>query len=343
MKGKKHLACGLLLGALAAAACAQGTSNVTLYGRVDIGLRLEDPEFGSSTTAVVSGVHSGSRWGLIGSEDLGNGLKAIFNLESGFNTDTGTMAQGGRLFGRQAWAGIEGGFGQVRLGRIDLVGNDITPAVDPFLTAFGDAGMQSTFSPPDIGRTDNAIIYTSPKLAGATVYAGYATRLDGVEVPGRSNNPWVTTSGVRYASGPLLAILTYEAIHNPAAGAPSAKMVQVGATYDLAVVKLHAIFGTEKDMFTGATVTNSADSRSHLLGLSAPVGSSGKLLTSYQKRDDRTADNADLRVFAAGYLHALSRRTNLYAYVSDADGKGSIATNAGFNRRQYVVGMRHLF
>ena len=112
---KKSLLALAVLGAFAGAASAQ--TNVTVYGLVDAGIQRTDTDNSGARWGLDSGLQSGNRLGFKGSEDLGGGLSAIFTLESGFNLDDGTQAQGGRLFGRQAWVGLNGGFGTVKFGR----------------------------------------------------------------------------------------------------------------------------------------------------------------------------------------------------------------------------------
>ncbi|MFN7668199.1 MAG: porin, partial [Burkholderiales bacterium] len=137
---KKSLLAVAVLGAMSGAAFAQvAPNNITLYGIVDAGLqnqRVTGTNVDSaSVSGLNSGIQSGNRWGLRGSEDLGGGLRANFQLESGFNLDNGALAQGttttvstavastpasvgtatvpsvNRLFGRAAWMGLSGGFG----------------------------------------------------------------------------------------------------------------------------------------------------------------------------------------------------------------------------------------
>jgi GBP family porin len=106
---KKSLLALAALSTFAGMAHAQST--VTLYGIADAGI-LYTNNVGTSAKhgalwQVASGNESGSRWGLTGAEDLGGGLKAIFKLENGFNVNNGTLGQGGREFGRQAYVGLE--------------------------------------------------------------------------------------------------------------------------------------------------------------------------------------------------------------------------------------------
>ncbi len=106
---------------LAFAGAASAQSSVSLYGRIDASLASQKTEVGGVTTVdngpqIRSGAHTGSRFGLKGTEDLGGGLKANFQLEQGFNVDDGTPSSA-RQFHRQAWVGLSGGFGSLQLGR----------------------------------------------------------------------------------------------------------------------------------------------------------------------------------------------------------------------------------
>ena len=92
-------------------ATAQAETSVTLYGLIDTGIgyqRIKGDGYHESKVGMVNGVSSGSRWGLRGAEDLGDGLSAVFTLESGFNSANGTSGQSSRLFGRQATVGLKG-------------------------------------------------------------------------------------------------------------------------------------------------------------------------------------------------------------------------------------------
>ena len=111
---KKTLLALAVFGAFAGTTSAQ--SNVTIYGLVDMAIQHEN-DGANTRTALDSGEFAGSRIGFKGSEDLGGGLKVNFQLESGFGADDGKLNQGGRIFGRQAWVGMSGGFGSVNLGR----------------------------------------------------------------------------------------------------------------------------------------------------------------------------------------------------------------------------------
>ena len=143
---------GALCVALAGTAAQAQSSDVTLYGVVDLGLRNGSGLSASSAPApgsshsLGSGIHTTSRWGLRGSEDLGGGAKALFNLESGLNADTGAPANATKYFDRASWVGLQGGWGTLALGRQTTLLADAISPVDPLAMRF------ASFN-PNIGVT----------------------------------------------------------------------------------------------------------------------------------------------------------------------------------------------
>lgn len=343
---KKTLLALALIAGFAGAAHAQ-TSNVTLYGVADGTFIYTDPKgTGDSTQEISSGNLNGSRIGVKGSEDLGGGLKANFQIEGGINMDQGSSAQGGLTWGRQSWVGLSGGFGEFRVGRQYLAGFMLADAIDPFGTNHGDASTGSTISSSaNITRTNNAVLYLLPAFSGFQAGIGYSTAAVGNEVAGSSNNPSAVTALGLYANGPVLVGVSYEQINNPTAGASDQKHLQVAGTYDLKVVKIHAAYVKEDDQFVGGTYNNnSSDSAAYMIGATAPLGS-GLVRFSYQDRNDKSATDLDRRVIALGYTYNLSARTAFYSWVSDSTIKSGGATddNNAFARRQLGVGLRHSF
>ena len=128
---KKSALALAVLAALSLNTVAHAQSNVQVYGLIDAGvehLTNAGPN-GADMNRVISGGKNTSRWGFRGSEDLGGGLKAVFNLEGGILLDTG--AQDGALFKRQANVGLEGGFGRVVIGRSFTTTYDLVIKFDP--------------------------------------------------------------------------------------------------------------------------------------------------------------------------------------------------------------------
>lgn len=177
----KALTVGLAL-SFPALVAAQGTS-VTLYGNIDTGINYVNnignagnnwgkEDYTGFNTLVNS---SPSMWGLRGSEKISDNLEAVFKLESGFNSGTGTSNQGGRLFGRAAWVGLKGDWGQIALGRQysmlfwSMLNSDI---MGP--NAHGLGGLDGYI--PD-RRQDNAITYRGT-FSGVTLGAHYAKGRD---------------------------------------------------------------------------------------------------------------------------------------------------------------------
>jgi predicted porin len=335
---KKSLLALAVLGAFAGAASAQ--TNVTIYGVADVGIQRIDTDTTSARWGLDSGIQSGSRLGFKGSEDLGGGLSAIFTLESGYNIDTGTSAQGGRLFGRQAFVGLSGGFGSVKFGR------QYTPifiahdTIDPFGTGIvGDAsGISATFNAYGV-RMDNTVNYslTAGPISGQVAY-GFG------EVAGSTSAGRQIGASLGYANGPLTVVGAYHTANSPTVGSQAdASTAFIGGVFDFRVVKLHGAFADNRgDSATGATAIRNRD---YMLGVSAPVGA-GNVMASYARRDERLAGSADADFWAVGYTHNLSKRTNLYTSYSiiKNDPASTLGSGvAGSDISWFNVGVRHKF
>ncbi|MBN3785533.1 porin [Burkholderia sp. Ac-20353] len=173
----------ICLGVSSLAVCgptvSQAQSSVTLYGIVDTGVEYVTNTGPNKSSAVRMPSLTGSmpsRWGLRGKEDLGGGLSAVFVLESGFAAAQGTLNQGGRLFGRQAYVGLAGRWGTFTLGRQysqifwALPGDTIGPNI------YAAADLDTYLAQP---RLDNAVAYTFSS-SGLTIGATYSFGRDGV-------------------------------------------------------------------------------------------------------------------------------------------------------------------
>jgi general bacterial porin, GBP family len=311
---KKNLIALAIFGAFSGAALAQ--SNVTLYGIVDVNFQYNDPDASgaSSTRGINSGHQSGSRWGIRGAEALSPRLNAVFTLEGGFSPDLGTTAQStpagaARLWGRQAWAGLSGGWGTVVAGRVATFSSgtgsfDMFGSVDPFGTGWGDSSLGTTFTPSGAMRLDNSVLYQSPDWGGFKFGAGYSFNGATAEAAGSGNNNRVWFLGANFARGPFFAAITYDTIDvadgfgpgsatTPAifAGASDQKMLQIGGSFDLKFLKIHGAYAKEDNVFfttAGTTFAinpdTGADADAWMAGVSVPLVG-GKLLGSYQKRD----------------------------------------------------------
>jgi predicted porin len=219
--------------AAATSALASGAANaqsVTLYGLIDTGIEYVSHANanGNGLTRIPSVTGTlPSRWGLRGAEDLGNGMKAVFTLESGFNTDTGTSGQGGRLFGRQAWVGLASDYGTVTLGRqysmvfLSLADADI---LGPSQYAIGslDAYIPNA-------RTDNTIAYKGT-FSGLTVGATYSFGRDAAGGVPASGTCAGEVAGNASACHAMSAMVKYDAATFGVAGAYEEQRGGTGAT-----------------------------------------------------------------------------------------------------------------
>jgi predicted porin len=209
---KRSLISSLALASLAAAGSAHAQSSVTLYGIVDAGLTYTHNVASggvnqNSLYSFRSGNFSGSRWGVRGSEDLGGGLAAIFQLENGFNIGTGTLGQGSREFGRKAIVGLTGAtWGTVTMGR------QYDPSVDLVQPLTADGYFGGTFATPgDLDnydnslRVSNSVKYTSPSVAGIQVEAMYAFG----GVAGGVGQGQTYGFGATYLNGPIGVAASY--------------------------------------------------------------------------------------------------------------------------------------
>ncbi len=176
---KKTLAALAVLGAFAGSAMA---ADVTLYGALDTGFEYKHTKSTGEKAVdkfdMQTGWDTGNRWGLKGSEDLGNGYKVGFKLESDFNGDDGTMGQGSRLFGREAGLTLSGPFGSVAFGRFGGISSscgtyDMLGYVESFDGGDGDVWG---FAASD--RYDNMVVYQTPRFAGLQLTAQYSFKTD---------------------------------------------------------------------------------------------------------------------------------------------------------------------
>jgi len=330
---KTLLAAALMVGF---AGVAQAETSVTLYGVVDGGVgyqRLKTKSDAGSAkatrTGLLGGVQRGNRWGLRGSEDLGDGLRMIFQLESGFDIATGDSQQGGRLFGREAHFGLAGdSWGQLTFGRQTTVSSMYIPGIgSPFGASFMQANFGATFSSVNTTRYDNMIQYQTPSFAGFQAGLGYSFNTNGAQlgtmkgVTGKKIKPdqkaW--TAALRYANGPIAVGLSYDQNKSPKYSWDSDLEVWEGSServtskewilagsYDFEVAKLHLGAGqvrnglispqgylTGKGLGFGGTpvgVGKGFRANNYTLGLSAPVGA-GSIMASWAMSDVRKARN----------------------------------------------------
>lgn len=379
----------IALAVLAASGAAMAQSSVTLYGIVDTYLASVKNEnnqasrdagagTGSITQNVLdSGAVNGSRWGLKGSEDLGGGLKANFDLQQGFDSTTGAAAQRKNILGvkeaagfnRQAWVGFSGGFGAVRLGNTTTPFDDVSgssdavfdSALSPMNSVFKSTGYNARpgntiyYQAPTFGGFSGAFSYSlGEDKAGAATAAkaavpATATAAAIAAVPGRTTGATSATSlDLTYAAGPLAVQFAYQVedtnVTQFAATGDVAlsdqKFTRLGASYDFGVAKAKASYGKVNNVGGAAN----SDATDYQIGVDVPVSAALTLSASYAKSNDSKTGGVfeqSRKGFGLGASYTLSKRTFLYGGVESDTATNNAAADS--KHSVYAVGVQHRF
>ena len=348
---KKSLLALAVLTAVTGAAFAQ--SSVTIYGKVDLGLVLDSGSAAGKSVRIDSGVTGGSRLGFKGVEDLGGGMKAAFQLETGFcadsaaNTSGGTPAAQGNFctgsnsfMGRQAHGDLTGSFGALSAGRQYSLGFNNLSTIDPFGTGF--AGQVNNIVDPSGIRLNNSATYSTPSIGGVTASAEIAF--------GEETGNWQanreTGAGLTYASGPAYVGFTFYDVGNSNGSGAARKNYLLGGTYDFGVIKIHAL--AQKSTGSGTTGLVPLDVLDLMGGMTVPIAG-GSLMASYIHHNDRTLADKDASQIGIGYIYPLSKRTSVYtafARIKNDNGAAFVvgnATDTGTGDKAFNLGVVHNF
>jgi predicted porin len=374
MKAKQNMA---LAAALAGTiACAQAQSNVTIYGQLDATLASRQLSGGTRTSLLNDGGMSTSHFGVRGTEDLGDGMKALFDLSGFFTVDTGATGRfagsGDGLLSRRATVSLAGSYGQLDVGR---VGSPFffsmilfNPYVDSavyspvFLQVY--SGGQFPMNAPPLNAPDsgvsNVIQYTTPNLNGVSAKLLYAPG----EVAGDASKRRISGS-VNYLAGPLALTFAFErdstalgtlgTLPNPET---SQNAWQAGATYDFGVAKLYGQAFRIIQSFNAANT----DRRYAIyqLGTAVPLGLGKALLSWAHTKADLppagvspytvvpgfpalpagvTTSGVDPKrdTVTLGYDYNLSKRTDIYSLLM-LDKYTGLASG-----KSLALGIRHRF
>ena len=342
MNRKTLLATAATAAFAAFATSAQAQSSVTLYGLIDAGISYVNHSAagtGSSKNFKYDdGVAQGSRWGLRGAEDLGGGLKAIFTLESGFNSGNGTLGQGGAEFGRQAFVGIsKSDIGSVTLGRqytfsTDYLGGSYS--IGGQTVAGNYAYHINDVDQLTSSRINNSIKFSSANFHGVTFGGlyGFSNQAGAFEGSPTTTTAGVTTQGssraysfgVNYAGGPFGIGAAYTDIHYPGSSTPAfstsianvatggskdLRTYGIGASYKFAAATVFGLWtNTRFESITGATSKFNAYEIGGKYAFTPAL--TGGLGYTYMKLTD--AAQGKWQQVDASVDYALSKRTDVY-------------------------------
>jgi len=351
---KKHLIAAAVASVMAVPAFAQ--SNVTIYGNLDAGLQNYDNGKDSLTRAA-NGIISTSLFGLRGSEDLGGGLRANFNLEGGINTadgrvgpgqsTSGSMTAGGtnKIFNREAWVGLSGGFGEVRIGTQDVTrAQDVD--VDVSQAALLGLAPRWNATTDQLGEDQEGVIkYLSPNFSGFQFQLGYTT--GNINMTAADTTLKQQGGSVAYNSGPLRIV---GGVHkaNGTTGALDRDLSAFGASYNFGAFSVGAY--TSK-----ADVNLAGDVKANSVSAAVPLGNGLSLHGVYQTMKVDNVANGKGSGFTLAVLKSMSKRTRLYAAYASVDNKaGGLMTMhslnnvvapaaAGRDPNGFTVGIQHSF
>jgi predicted porin len=321
---------------------AAAQSNVTVYGVVDAAVSLEDTGAPGEKrrTVINSGDQSSSRLGFRGTEDLGNGLKAMFNIEAGVSLDTG--AADSALFGRRSVVGLQGNFGTVTVGREYSPIAAVAGAADALGQGFYGSNLSAFTSNRLTRRISNSVNFKSAAMSGFTVGAAYgAGERDATDPSGD-----LMGVSLEYANGPFYVGGGYQTLERLASG--DDKEYVLGAGYKFGKVEVKANY-----LVADQTGANNKFEQLNL-GATLAMGP-GKFFANVQQ--NKLENGAKGNGFTVAYSHSLSKRTNLYASYAtlrnndlgvfginaSSTNVTPVATALGADPSALTVGLRHAF
>lgn len=363
--------------ALAIAALGCGTalaqSNVTVYGTIDMGYMWRGGENGAAPKLDykndIQGLSDQSHIGFKGAEDLGNGTKAIFDLQYRVAGDVNTgLAQAGH-----SYVGLTGGWGTVVGGYLDGLRYGIygkyTPTGNYSVGNF--ASMTAQYD-----RAANAVAYISPAFHGFTLILAHATNTLAQEGAfsttrktngtGNDGDDRLFSVNLVYNKGPLSIDVDYETTKAVRITDAQEYVFTTGASYDFGVAKVSALYdvikGDPNSVLgggaagfnlgnTAGTESQEYSRRNWLVGVTVPFGRT-KVLASFGQVQDKILKNADADKWSIGARYSLSKRTELYTDYAYIDNERNAAyminpmgNNAGTSNgvHGFDMGIRHTF
>lgn len=354
--------------AVTATVAQAGEDTYMIYGKARMSVDFTDAPGATSPGDTTSISSNASRLGFKGNEDLGNGLRAIFQMETLVNMDDGTGGSGGvtntnTLFGtfRNTYVGIAAPVGTLALGATDNAYKLSTGKLDIYSDSMGDynaiIGNVSGATTPFDEREPNGINYWSPKMSGFQLLAAY--RLDEDDTVKRDRH---SVAGV-YENGPYYATLAYESHKNEANSTGGISTgtriydtkgwkIGLGYTFNHDNTKVNFVY----EDLAQDDVATLLDREAWYLALTHKMGSN-TLKAAYAQADDNDAGaNTGADWFVLGLDHSLSKRTTVYALYANTDNdsaaqyglgtgasSGAVRPTSGIDASTFSIGINHDF
>lgn len=347
---KKTLAVAAVMAAFAGSAMA----DVSLYGRMDTGFAY-DRAGGEDSFVMATGQSTGNRWGLKGSEKIGD-MTVGFQLEQGFNGDDGTASASARAFHREARVFVKGAYGEFAMGRFGTLDSgagsyNIYGGLTPFGTGWGDVGAAGTVLFGQDTRRDNAIVYVSPEFSGVKLHAMAAAANDG---EGTHENDRYYAAALTYKAGALNAafIASYRDYANDInndEGIDDGMVLTAGVNYKFSAAKLYATaqyfdgldYAESVAAVEAVPAYHGVKGYGVVLGAEAPMaGGTLYAMAGYTDAKDVEGENDyNVHQVGVGYQYPLSKNVYLYSaagYVNeivkvdgDKDHSEAVQVNGG--------------
>ena len=339
---KKHLIAAAVVSAFAAPAMAQ---NVTVYGVLDVGYNYTDTDVTGGNSSVVDNSLVTSRIGLRGSEDLGGGLKADFQIEGTFHPSYGELGtntadtNGTKLFDREAWVGVSGNFGAIRIGRSDITDSQ---NIDAKVSQMGNLGLIAASNSNNAAKM---VRYSTPTFNGFSAQVGYASPNNSTTSAGVVENTEGSVQSIylSYEAGPLGIYLGQDELKVNATTDQTQNTF--GVKYDFGVASVGLVYGSKDNVLTSSATAytrgaNGKDLDMTVLSVAVPLANGFKLHGAYEKQDlDGSVDQADFKAYTFAVTKSLSKRTSAYAAFVSTDKDLSTQNDA----KAYTVGVTHSF
>lgn len=347
---------------------AEPASNVALYGVLDTGVYAHHASNGKTIVEMASGITKGSRFGLEGQENLGNGYKVYFRLEQGFESDNGDAKDADSAFYRDSYMGVATPFGAFELGRTGALTagthGGIVGGMSPFGITWKEGALTKVFAGNVAARVNNMVKYESPELSGFKLYAQYSNGIDDDDVVSSQKNRYIAL-GATYRYKNLRLISAFDNLfYNDSAvktdaGVAAGKNLKdqrtynIGGTYDFGDVRMYLGYQFGQNIKTprqgdadaiaaakydakDSKAAEGYDTNAVTLGTKIKLFGgelNGTLGYAHAKRDYQDS-KADVYQAMLGYKYPLSKRTYAYGAVGYIHGKSQ---NKSLNKKKVLT------
>jgi len=336
---------------------------LNLYGIIDTGLAYQtisgNDALNSTRFGVSSGIQTTSRWGMKGTEDLGDGYTANFVLESSFETNNGTLLSGGREFGLQSWLGFaKQDLGYFRMGRQSSFATEYFLPIDPFRGGFGQARMAFAFGSSNSNtKYSNLVKLMGEPIDGLKIGAGYSFApqmntyyFDGTKAINATaadynfstmNNTRLITLGAHYSKGPLTLAVSYDQVM-PDLSAPVPASLSsptnirewiIGGKYDFEILALSLAFGQNRGGLINTQAVSVTSNGKATIDSGAWGGGQGVMLFD---------PNMSFNSYMLGFTVPVTINSKLFTSWTQAQATGSSnAQNGVSNQNAYSIGYQY--